>query len=305
MGKESDWSSGFFAPYYRVYEYAKNNLKSLGHITLFRLIVIAIIFIAYIFLYMLYYMVQMFVGIAFYLLLIIGIFIFALSPLVGSILLVIFIILILVIIIVVLSLYIGAIAVFGSFSWGSEIFTARKIMDMRMGEDIRIRNILDEVKKEWKYYMSQGLKLFLLWLVISILLSLVMILIALLIIGAIAGILLYIGEPELIGLSIFFIYMFAIIFYFVILIFSLIISPIIQYVSDWTTIHMAEGEGVIRSFGHALSYLFRKRRLAFKYWLGYLVITLASTFLYPITIVVSILLPIASKLFLLINENED
>lgn len=302
---EKDWSRGFFAPYYRVFQYSRDNLNSLGHLSLFRLIVFALLFITTIILCILYYIFRIFAAFFFYFILIISILFVSVSPTVGLVVLIILMIILVVVYFLILSIFILMIVALGSVSMGSEIYTARKILDIRMGEKLKIGYILEGLKSDWKLYLMKGLRLYLLILFISIFFALLLVLAILLLVGIVLGIIYLIGEIEIIGATIFFIYPIIFLLYIVFYLFALVVSPIIQYVVDWTAIFMAEGKGALESLREAVSLLFRKKKLAFKYWLGYIVITLISSMIYPLSMIMSFILPIASKLFLLINENES
>jgi hypothetical protein len=73
---------------------------------------------------------------------------------------------------------------------------------------------------------------------------------------------------------------------------------------NWACLRSADGMGAWDSVKEGLSYIRKKPRLMKYYWIGYIILTLISMFVYPVSFLISLALPILSKIFLLVNDEE-
>ncbi|MGA1821081.1 MAG: hypothetical protein ACMUIG_00980 [Thermoplasmatota archaeon] len=299
-----DWSQGFTRPYYKVFPFVKENVGKLGWVALLKLLVV-------IFQYAINtvlrvagqlggYIIAM--GITFG-----AIFLFAIMLAIGlsetaALIVVAFIITL--VSLLFLLLLIALMVIIGGMIFGMEIYISRKILDIFGGGAINLDIMKAELKEQWKIYLDKGIRLYLLYTMFLLPILLLPILIVILVILIIILILMLMDVMIAFIFSYVMMYFISFIIIFFLIAAILLINPFIIFITDWTALKMAEGKGAWESFKEAVSYVWRKPKLMKHFWTGYFLITLASSFLTPLAMILSVALPILTKLFLLINDEE-
>jgi len=299
-----DWSTGFTRPYYKVFPFVKENVGKLGWLALLKFIVTIIMYVLNVAMQIILRIVGYIVA---YVIMFAAILLFALLVAIGlsevTAGIVVAVILILILLILLLLLMVFVIALGGAF-YGIEIYISRKILDIFKGEPVNFDIMRIELKKGWKIYLEKGVRLYLVYMMVLAPIVMLPILLLVLAVLIIIVILIMINAEALLVFGYFMMYIGIFVFIGLLFIIILLINPFVIYILDWACLRMADGSGAWESVKEAITYVWKKPKLMKYYWVAYVLINLVSMFISPLAMIVSFILPILTKVFVLINDEE-
>ncbi|MBN1539324.1 MAG: hypothetical protein JW939_04200 [Candidatus Thermoplasmatota archaeon] len=188
----------------------------------------------------------------------------------------------------------------GSFNFGLQIFIAQLLLKLRTGIKLDWKDIWGELKGDWRHLIGQGIRLFLRYIG----LALVIILPIYLIMGVIIAVLVV---PQVLGASpvlTMALTVFANLALVVIYLpFILIVYPVLLFVFEAAAVRMAEGKTAGKAVMHGLKDIRYNRRGVLYFVLGYLAVNLAAMIFFPIAFLLGPLLPLLTKSYFLANRD--
>ena len=155
------------------------------------------------------------------------------------------------------------------------IYIGEKLSTAREGGKVNIGSAFNELRSRWKEIMRKGFLLTILYL--GSILLLYMVLSPFMMVPFLNYIIIY-------GIVIF-------------------ASPIFAYVIDVSILGIVRGDGVFDSFTNSIRSIFRNQKGVGYFYLLYITVMFASILLSPLSMIIGICLPIASKMLIL--ENPD
>lgn len=299
-----DWSTGFTRPYYKVFPFVKENIGKLGWLALIKLILMVIMYV---------------VNMALQIIVRVGAYVIAFAIILGSIVLlsilialglsettsaIIVAVVIILVLLAIILLFMALMIFIGSVQFGVEIYICRKILDIIKGEPLNLDIMKHELERDWKIYLKKGMRFYIVYMMVVFPILLIPILTVLLAVSIVIVILMLINVEFVFLFGPFMMYLFAFIIAFFIIIIVLLVNPFVVYISDWACLRMADGMGAWESIKEAISYIWKKWKLMKHFWIGYFLINLTSSFIYPLAMILSFILPLLSKIFLLVNDEE-
>lgn len=278
-------------PYQRVVDLIKERYAELGILALMNILVMIVLQGL---IFILNMVMQLFANLLYFMMLI-GLIIIMLSPLIGGIITVgsmllmfIFMIILFAILFLIMSAILG---------WN--IVIARVVIDIRERRKCDFGPIFDHVTDNWKHYLKRGMGVasFQLLIIAPIMMSFMFgSFIVLFIIGAAIGYMKPdIGPLLFIGLFL--------IGYLLMVVLMIFLSPINQFIFDNGSVRIANGQGSWEGMIDSIIDMFRRRRLFGYYYLGSLLIQLLLFFVFPITMLVSFVLPIVTRAYIVVNDD--
>jgi hypothetical protein len=277
-------------PYLRTWRFAKDHLKDLGLITVGNIVFT-----------MALQMVALFMILGVYAIMIIGTILLVagmMAAILVSPILVIFLMIIMAMVMLIITVLINVIQllIMGA-SYGWNIYLTEKISDTVMGRSFSIGEVIPELRSRWKELFCKGLVLGLIFIVFLFLfIGILDLFFVIMMIPAIIGIIE--GSPAIIIISFTFVFLAYVLIFVVIL----ALSPILNFVFERTVIRIARGENTWKGFKGGLKDINRKGSFKY-YYVGMLAISLAILLMPPLSTLISWVLPIASKTFLLVNDD--
>ncbi len=193
----------------------------------------------------------------------------------GGLIMILIMFLILIILMIILLLILVINIVIQALYISESIFVGEKISTAREGGKVEIGSAFNELRSRWKEIMRKGFLLTILY--IGSILILYMALSPLMMVPFLNYIIIY-------GIAIF-------------------ASPIFAYVLDISILGIIRGDGVLDSFTNAIRSIFRNQKGVGYFYLLYIIAMFASLLLSPLSLIIGICLPIATKMLIL--ENRD
>jgi hypothetical protein len=189
-------------------------------------------------------------------------------------------------------LTIGFILFVTSISMSWNVFLARMIE--RVGEkgSISFSGAFSELWREKRSYLSRGLGMSCFLIVVILPITLVLF--------AIPYSLIYLAAYS-VGLQD--IILFPLVIQLVSYIISLPITPITSFIAENGSVHVARGKSGWGGMFASISDIFRRPRFFGTYYLGLLVLSIAMLVLFPIAMIAGAFIPIATKTFLIVNDD--
>lgn len=194
--------------------------------------------------------------------------------------------------IILFLLYFILIITINSAMNGWSIYLSEKVIAIRRGGSFTLSDIIPDLRSEWKHYISKGFgilmfQIFILGPLIFIVLSPFFLFVVLLFIKT--------GYFES--------FLFQIAFQFLLMLLMLPLQPVIGFIFENGTVHIARGSGSWEGMFRSIKDIFKRRRLFGYFYPGYLLISLISMFLGPISILVMMMLPLLSKAYIVVNDD--
>lgn len=175
---------------------------------------------------------------------------------------------------------------------GWSVYISEKVIKIRKGGSFSFSDILPDMISGWRHYLSRGfgMLMFQLFIISPILLLLISPLILI-------AVVLSIGtnhfESVLIRLA----------FQFLLMVLILPLQPVIAFIIDNGSVHIARGKGSWAGMFASVGDIFKRWRLFSYFYPGYLLISIISMFLGPLSMIVQLVLPILSKTYIVVNDD--
>ena len=278
-------------PYQRVVDLVKERYADLGILAIMNIMVMIVfqglMFIINITLQLL--------GNFLYIMMIISVLLIIVSPIFGGIMVIGSILLMLLFIIVIFVVFF----LLMSMVYGWNIVISRVVIDIRDENKCDLGPIFDHVKDNWRHYLKRGMGIaaFQLIIVAPIMTSLVLVpFVVIMVIGAALTYFVQDFGP-----------LFMIVFFFIgyllLIIISVFISPVMQFIFDNGSVRIANGQGSWEGMIDSIIDMFRRRRLFGYYYLGSLLIQTLLLFAFPLAIIISFVLPIVTRAYIVVNDD--
>ena len=188
----------------------------------------------------------------------------------------------------------------GSFNFGLQIFIAELLLKLKNGVQIDWNDIWSELKSDWKRIIKRGAGLFLRYLLIALVISLVTYLILAVTVGALVILLIFEVSPVLTVTTSILANILLLVLYSLLLI---VVYPVLWYVFEAAAVRMAEGKDAGRAVSHGLRDIRHHKRGVIYFAAGYLLLILATMVFFPLAIILGPMMPVLTKSFFISNRD--
>jgi len=198
------------------------------------------------------------------------------------------------------TLFFILIAIIGAVGMGVQIHIAELLLRLKAGIKPTWNGIIDEVKGDWKHLLKRGFDLFIRYLLLSFVITIIF---DLVFFGAIGGSIALILINSTSETSITLATLLVLIVSSIFGLATVFLMPLIMFVMDSSCVRVAEGKGAGTAIRHGLKDVRYNHRGIMYYFVGVLAIILLSMIVFPIAFLVQPLLPILTKSFIIMNRD--